>query len=130
MSTASAVRARHRTWFLVDGLVTALNATAYLALHRLLPDFLGGQVGHFLGAGVVLALVSIGLLVVAWMPTRLRVLPELLVAINAIWAVGSFTIALANPFALSTVGIVWTLAQGVFVLAMAIFQTRALRSGS
>lgn len=129
MSTTSATRPAYRVWFRVDGIVTGLNAVAYLALHQLLPGVLGSTAALYLAVGIILAVVTVGLLVVAWSVSRPRVLPELLATINVIWAAGSFLIAIVNPFALTALGIVWTIAQGVIVLAFAIVQFGALKIG-
>lgn len=126
MSTRQAVASRHRFWFLLDGVVTGANAVAYLVLPQLLTAVFGSTPTLYTVAGIILAVVTLGLLVVALSSRRRRVLPELLAAVNLVWALGSFVIAFVNPFHLSVWGIVWVIAQALIVLAFAILQLRAL----
>lgn len=127
MSTV-ATRPAHRFWFLVDATVTGANAVAYVALHQVLLDLLGAGPVLYLAAGAVLAMVTVGLVAVASSASRPPALPEALAVINIVWAVGSFVVAIANPFDLTTAGVVWAVAQGVAVLAFAVLQLRVLRS--
>lgn len=117
----------YRRWFLLDGVVTGANALAYLVLHRLLPDLLGSTPIFYIVIGVILAIVTVGLFLIAGASRRPRVMPELLAGINAAWAVASFIVALSNPFELSTIGIIWAAVQGLVVLTFSIVQFRSLR---
>jgi hypothetical protein len=126
--SAVTVRPASRFWFRADALVTGANALLYLALHQVLPAVLGAGRGLYLAAGAVLLVVTIGLSVVAMASSRPRVLPETLAVINVVWALGSFAVAITNPFTLTTAGLVWTVLQGVVVLGFAVLQLRALRS--
>lgn len=126
MSDTATARTPYRTWFLVDGVVTGTNALAYLLLHQLLPELTGSAAELYVTAGVVLLIITVALLVVACTPRRLRVLPELLAFVNILWAAGSFLVAWINPFELTALGVGWTVAQGVIVLAFAILQLRSL----
>lgn len=119
--------ARYRIWFLVDAVVTGANAVAYLVLHQLLPDVLGAAPALYTTTGIILAVITVGLFVVAGSARRLRVLPELLATINLVWGVGSLALALANPFHLTGWGIGWVIAQGLIVFAFGMLQLRALR---
>lgn len=125
LTTTNARRPGYRVWFLLDGLVTGVNAVAYLALPQILPELLGSTPATFVTAGLILAVVTVGLLAVAWARPELGALAGVLIAVNVIWALGSFVVALANPLSLSTIGIVWTVVQGLIVSAFAIFQVRA-----
>jgi hypothetical protein len=126
--STTAAGTTYRTWFRADAVVTGANAILYLALHRLLPDLLGGAPGLYVAAGAILAAVTLGLSVVAASASRPEVLPEGLAVINVVWALGSFAVAIGNPFGLTTAGVVWAAAQGAVVLAFAALQLRTLRS--
>lgn len=127
MSTRPALASRYRFWFLLDGVVTGANALAYLILHQLLSEAFGSAPILYTVAGIILAVVTVGLLVVVFSSRRHRVLPELLAGINLVWALGSLAIAFVNPFHLSVWGIGWVIAQALIVLAFAILQLRALK---
>ncbi len=124
----SDVGRRVRRWFVVDGLVTGVNALAYLTLSTVLPAFLGASSAVYLWVGAVLAVVTIGLLVVGLSRRPVRGLAWLLVVVNVVWSIGSFVVAAMNPFERTVVGLVWTVAQGFVVLAFAVLQTAALRA--
>ncbi|MFC0681247.1 hypothetical protein ACFFGH_25740 [Lysobacter korlensis] len=126
-TTATVPLSGGRIWFLADALVTGANAIAYLALGHILPGLLGATSTLFFTAGLLLAVVTVGLLIAARSLKRPMFLPTLLATINAVWAAASLFIAAANPFGLTVVGVVWTVAQGVVVLAFAILQFRALK---
>ncbi|MFS0893678.1 hypothetical protein [Microbacterium sp. 179-I 3D3 NHS] len=127
MSGAPSLRSGYRRWFLVDGVVTGANAVAYLALHRQLSDLLGSAPTLYAVAGAILAIIAVGLLVVAFSRRRPRLLPEVLAVVNLLWSAASLVVALANPFQLNGWGVGWTGVQGVIVLAFAVLQLRALR---
>lgn len=120
----------YRFWFRVDAVVTGANGLLYLALHRLLPDLLGGTAALYVAAGAILLAVTLGLSVVAASVSRPQLLPEGLAVINVVWALGSFAVAIGDPFALTAAGVAWSAAQGLVVLAFAALQLRALRSAS
>ncbi|GEK79424.1 hypothetical protein [Agrococcus baldri] len=127
MSRTAATRVAYRRWFLLDGVVSGLNGVAYLALASMLPNLLGGDAALYVIAGIVLIVVTVGLLVVARAARRPSTLPGLLVIINALWAIGSFAVVVAEPFGLTLVGALWCIAQGAIVLAFAILQLLSLR---
>ncbi|WP_309128448.1 hypothetical protein [Microbacterium sp.] len=124
---ARASLARYRFWFVVDAVVTGVNAVVYLSLHRVLPDVLGSSAQLYIVAGIVLGIVTVGLVIVGASSQRLRGLPELLVAVNVTWAGGSLFVALADPFGLTGWGTTWAVVQALVVSALAIVQARALR---
>lgn len=126
MNGAPHLRSGYRLWFLVDGVITGANAVAYLALQRVLPDLLGSSSTLYAAVGAVLAVVTVGLLVVAFSSRRYRFLPEALAVINLVWAAASLVVAFVNPFHLNVWGISWTGVQGVIVLGFAVLQLRAL----
>lgn len=126
MNGALRSRYGYRFWFLVDGVVTGANAVAYLALQRFLPDVLGSSSTLYVAMGAVLAVVTVGLLVVAFSSRRYRFLPEALAVINLVWAGASLMVAFVNPFDLNVWGVSWTGVQGVIVLGFAVLQLRAL----
>lgn len=128
IATRPSVRQGYRVWFLIDGIVTGANAAAYLLLSQPLPGLLGSTPALYLTAGVVLAVVTVGLLTVTWSTGRLVDLAWILVAVNVAWAVASFVAAIANPFALTPVGVAWVVVQGVVVLAFGILQGWSLRA--
>lgn len=121
------MRRRGRMWFVVDGLVTGVNALAYLTLSTALPALLGASSVLYLWVGAVLAVVTIALFVVGLSRRPVRGLARLLVVVNVAWSIGSFVVAALNPFELALAGVVWTVVQGVVVLAFAVLQTAALR---
>lgn len=127
MTGTTTTRAPYRTWFLVDGVITGANALAYLCLNQLLPELLGSAPALYVTVGIVLLLVTGGLLMVARARRRQGALPELLAVVNILWAAGSFLVAWINPVGLTALGIAWTVAQGVIVLAFAVLQLRSLR---
>lgn len=129
-TTTTSVRRRYRLWFLIDGLVTGVNALAYLLLSQFLPGLFGSTVALYLTVGIILAVVTIGLLIVAWSPRRLGVLAGILVVVNILWAVASFLTAAINPFGLNGLGLAWTIVQGAVVLAFGLLQARALRASA
>lgn len=128
ISTRPSLRRGYRLWFLIDAIVTAANAVAYLLLSQLLPSLLGSSPALYLTVGVVLAIVTAGLLTVTWSGRRPAVLARILVVINIAWAAASFVAAIVNPFDLTPVGIGWTVAQGVVVLGFGLLQARSLRT--
>ena len=118
----------YRRWFLIDGIVTGANAAAYLILSQLLPELLGSTPEVYLTVGVVLAVVTAGLLTVAWSKNRRGALAVLLVIVNVVWAAASLASAVANPFGLNPIGIAWTVAQAIVVLGFGLLQIRAIRA--
>jgi hypothetical protein len=126
--TSTSLRRGYRLWFLVDGLVTGANAVLYLLLNLLLPRLLGGSSPLYITVGIVLLVITVGLLAVARSRERLGLLALLLVIVNILWAAASFLVAAVNPFGLNGFGVAWTVAQGVIVLAFGIFQTLSLRT--
>lgn len=126
--TSTPRRSGYRRWFLIDGVVTGANAVLYLVLNQLLPGWIGGTSALYLTVGVFLLVVTVGLLAVARSARPPAGLAWLLVIINVLWAATSFVVALVNPFGANGFGTVWTVVQGVIVLAFAILQARSLRA--
>ena len=119
---SGATRFGYRWWFTADGLVTGLNAVAYLVLSSILPGPLGAASTVYLAAGAVLAAVTVGLFAVARTASSLWPLPWLLIMINVVWAVGSLVIAVADPFGLTVIGRGWVVVQAAVVGGFAIAQ--------
>ncbi|NLP83247.1 hypothetical protein HF576_05260 [Microbacterium sp. CFH 90308] len=127
-NTQNSVERGYRLWFLIDGVVTGANAAAYLVLSQVLPGLLGSTAVLYLTVGVVLALVTAGLLTVAWSKSRRGTLAVLLIFINFAWAAASLVSAVANPFGFTAIGVIWTVAQAIIVLGFGLLQVRALRA--
>jgi hypothetical protein len=125
--TQNSVERGYRLWFLIDGVITGANAAAYLVLSQVLPGLLGSTAVLYLTMGVVLAVVTAGLLTVAWSKSR-QALAVLLIVINFTWAAASLVSAVANPFGLTAIGVIWTVAQAIVVLGFGLLQARALRA--
>lgn len=117
----------YRWWFTADGLVTGLNAVAYLALSTILPGPLGATPAVYLTAGAVLAVVTVGLFAVARTASSLWPLPWLLIMINLVWAAGSLVVAVADPFGLTVIGRGWVVVQGLVVAGFGIAQLLTCR---
>lgn len=125
--TQGTTRFGYSWWFTVDALVTGLNAVAYLALNAVLPGVLGAGPTTYLTVGVILAMVTVGLIAVARSASSLWPLPWLLIVINAVWAVASLVVAVADPFGLTVIGRGWVVAQALVVGAFAVAQLLTCR---
>lgn len=114
-----------RRWFLVDAVVTGVNALGYVVA--------AGPVSRLTGAdpGTVRAL-GIGLLVFAALVALTQLLPARTVpgwgavGVNVLWVVASSVVAVTGGPGLSGVGRLWTVAQAVVIGVLAGLQVRDL----
>lgn len=127
-TTSRPTRRGYRLWFLLDGIVTGLNAIAYVVASSVVALVLGGTPTLYITAGVILLAVTAGLFVVARSKARLEVLAASLVVINILWAAVSFMVAAVNPVGFTFVGIAWAVLQGLVVLAFGLLQAWSLRA--
>lgn len=111
----------------VDGLVTALNGAAYLSAAALLDDVLGLSPGPLRGVGGFLLVFSGAVWVTATRATLRTGAVRAVVAVNALWAIGSIAVALTGWGSRTTVGSVWILLQAAVVGGFAAWQLTWLR---
>lgn len=125
-STSTTRAGRHlprtgtRGLLLADAALTGVNGLAYLVLPGVLGELFGISTGLLVGIGVFLLVVAGE---IAFLATRAAIprLGVLLVAeVNAAWVVGSVLFAAVAD--LTTVGVLWTLAQAAVVAAFAVRQ--------
>ncbi|MCZ4538416.1 hypothetical protein O4159_23770 [Gordonia terrae] len=126
MTTRTGFTRGYRVWFLLDALVTGVNAAAYLLLHRWLDDVLGANPTIYLVVGVVLTAFTFTLAAVACTSRPLIGLANLLVVLNTAWSIGSIVIAIVNPYGFNGWGLAWVAAQAAVVLAFTTLQATAL----
>jgi hypothetical protein len=115
-----------RQWLLADAVITGVNAIAYVALATWLTDLLGpdARTLRIIGAGL---LVFTG--VVGWaVMSGSRSLARGVVAVNALWVVGSLLLAATGALDLTAAGTVWAVAQALVVGLLAGLQAQALRA--
>lgn len=117
-----------RSALVLDGVVCAANALAYLALASVLDGLLGLSVGLMLGAGVFLVPYA-GMVLFAGTrkPAVPRTLAELAVGVNAVWGVLSLLAVAAGWLRPTTIGAVWIVLQALVVLALGGLQYVGLR---
>ena len=129
-TTATTSPVTLKTALLLDATVTGANALAYLAGAAVLDSLLGASPAHFVAIGAFLA-VSTAILAVTG--TR-RPIPRgwatFAAEVNVVWAIASVGVVAFGWFDLTTTGEVWTILQGVIVLAFAALQFAALRRRS
>jgi hypothetical protein len=106
----------------LDAAVTAVNGGAYLVAAGPLGDLLGLDAALLRGAGAFLVAFALVVAAAARAPRPARGLVLAIVAVNAGWAVGSVTVALAGWGTPGTAGTVWIILQALVVGAFAELQ--------
>jgi hypothetical protein len=109
----------------LDALVTGANGAAYLVAAGPLEDLLGIPAAWLRGAGAVL----LAFAAVVWLTSRRPGARAVLaiVAVNALWTLGSVVLAIAGWQDPTTVGTVSIVLQALVVAGFAELQTAGLR---
>jgi hypothetical protein len=112
---------------LLDAAATGANGAAYLLAAGPLGDLLGLSPTLLRLLGAVLVAFALAVWLAATRPGVPRVAVVAIVALNAVWAVGSVVVAIGGWTSPSTVGTLWIVAQALVVGAFAELQANALR---
>ena len=105
---------------ILDAAVTGLNGVAYLAAAGPLEDLLGLPAAWLRAAGAVLLAFAVLVALASRRPTAAAV--RAIVAVNALWVVGSIVFALAGWGSPDTAGTVWIVLQALVVAGFAELQ--------
>ena len=114
----------------LDAAVTGLNGAAYLLAAPLLDDLLGLSAGLLRGIGAFLLAYAGAVWLVGARPRPRTAAVRTVIALNALWAVGSVVAVLTDAGTPTTVGAVWIVLQAVVVAAFAGLQAAGLRRRS
>ena len=114
----------------LDAAVTGLNGAAYLLAAPLLDDLLGLSAGLLRGIGAFLLAYAAAVWLVGARPRPSTAAVRTVIALNALWAVGSVVAVLTDAGTPTTVGAVWIVLQAVVVAAFAGLQVAGLRRRS
>ena len=109
-----------RPALIVDAAVTGLCGVAYLAAAGPLEDLLGLPAAWLRAAGAVLLAFAVLVALAPRRPTAAAV--RAIVAVNALWVVGSIVFALAGWGSPDTAGTVWIVLQALVVAGFAELQ--------
>ncbi|GAB7189649.1 hypothetical protein NUM3379_03550 [Kineococcus sp. NUM-3379] len=112
-----------------DAAVTGLNAAAYLAAAPLLAGVLGLPGGALRAAGAFLLTYALAVLYLGTRARPPRGAVVVVVAVNALWALGSVFLAVTGWHEPTGAGTAWVLAQAAVVATFAVAQAGALRRG-
>jgi hypothetical protein len=114
----------------LDAAITGLNGAAYLVAAPLLDDLLGLPAGLLRSTGAALLVYAGAVWLVGARPRPGAGAVRTVIALNALWAVGSVVVVLAGAGTPTTVGAVWIALQAVVVAAFAGLQSAGLRRRS
>ena len=112
-----------------DAAVSGLNAAAYLAAAPLIAGVLGLPAGTLRAAGAFLLTYALAVLYAGTRAHPPRGAVVAVVAVNALWALGSVLLAAGAWLTPTGVGTAWVLAQAAVVATFAAAQAGALRRG-
>ena len=111
----------------LDAVVTAANGAAYLVAAGPLSELLGLSAPLLRIAGAGLLAFAAVVWLVASAERMARPAPATIIALNAVWAVGSVAAVLADLGTPTTVGAAWMIAQALVVAGFAELQLTGLR---
>ncbi len=111
----------------LDAGVTAANGAAYLVAAGALAELLGLPEALLRGAGAFLLAFAVLVGLTAARPAVPRRAAGAVVAVNAVWALGSVAAAVAGWGTPTTAGTVWIVLQAVTVAGFAELQVAGLR---
>ena len=114
----------------LDAVVTGVNGAAYLLAASLLDDLLGLPAGLLRSGGAFLLLFAATVWLVGARPAISTPAVRAVVALNALWSVGSVVGVVVGAGSPSTIGAVWLVVQAVVVAAFAALQLAGLRRRS
>ena len=118
-----------RIALLLDAGVTGLNGIGYLAGAGLLDRVLGLPAGWLYAAGGFLLAYGLAVAVLATRALISRPATEVVIGVNAVWALGSLIMVALGAGSPTTVGAGWLVAQALVVGGFAALQVLALRRG-
>ena len=111
----------------LDAVVTAANGAAYLVAAGPLSELLGLSAPLLRIAGAGLLAFAAVVWLVASAERMARPAPATIIALNAVWAIGSVAAVLADLGTPTTVGAAWMIAQALVVAGFAELQLTGLR---
>jgi hypothetical protein len=114
----------------LDAAITGLNGAAYILAAPVLDDLLGLSTGLLRGTGAFLLGVAAAVWLVGTRRSPGTAAVRAVIALNALWAVGSVVAVLTGAGTPTTVGAVWIVLQAVVVAAFAGLQAAGLRRRS
>ena len=114
-----------RRWFIVDALVTGVNALAYVAMGRVVAGLLGGDADQIriIGAGLLAFALAVASFATG---TGGRRAALVVVSVNAGWVLASMLVAASGWLGVNLAGTVWIVAQACVVGVLTILQCRSL----
>lgn len=123
---AAPTRIRGRSWFVLDAVVTGVNAVAYLAAAAVLADHLGSGPGTYrgVGAGLLLFAGAVGAYAARGTFDRRG---WAIVAVNSAWVVASLVVAVSGLGDFEALGRTWIALQAIVVAGLTAAQIVALR---
>lgn len=109
-----------RRFLLADAALTGVNGLAYVVLPGILGEAFGISSGLLVGLGIFLLVVAAEIVFLATRNQIPRFWVTVLAEVNALWVVASLVFAAVAG--LTTLGVVWVIAQAVIVGAFAVRQ--------
>ncbi|QYC43062.1 hypothetical protein Nocox_27330 [Nonomuraea coxensis DSM 45129] len=126
--TVTADKARFlRLALAADAVVTGGNGLVYLAFAGPVADLLGPDAGLLRGIGAFLLVYGVAVGLLAARRDLGQAGPRTVIAMNAVWTLGSLAAVVTGVLDLTTVGAIWVIAQAVTVAGFAELQVMGLR---
>ncbi|QIQ06988.1 hypothetical protein HA039_18590 [Streptomyces liangshanensis] len=110
-----------------DVILTGANGIGYLALATVLDSVLGVSTSAQLPIGAFLTVYALGVLFVTTRRTISKPAVVAIIVLNLLWTVVSVVVAVTGVFSPTGIGTFWTVAQGLVVGAIAVFQYVGLK---
>ncbi|MFG1684765.1 hypothetical protein ACGFNP_31705 [Nonomuraea sp. NPDC049269] len=116
-----------RLTLVLDAVVTGVNGLAYLAATGPASDLLGPDAGLLREIGVFLLVYGAAVGLLASRRAISPVATKAVIALNAVWTLGSVLAVVTGVAEFTTIGAVWAIAQALVVGVFAELQIMGLR---
>jgi hypothetical protein len=111
----------------LDAVVTGVNGLVYLAAAGPASDLLGPDAGLLRAIGVFLLVYGVAVGLLAGRRAISPAATKAVIALNAVWTLGSVAAVVTGVAEFTTIGAVWAIAQAIVVGVFAELQITGLR---
>ncbi|MCA2226732.1 hypothetical protein [Nonomuraea aurantiaca] len=111
----------------LDAVVTGVNGLVYLAAAGPASDLLGPDAGLLRAIGVFLLVYGVAVGLLAGRRAISPAATKAVIALNAVWTLGSVATVVTGVAEFTTIGAVWAIAQAIVVGVFAELQITGLR---